>query len=223
MTLPLAGWYPDPENVQRWRWWNGNAWTENYSDPHPAAPAAAAAPMAVATPAAQMNAAPYSYSANTATLTAPAGTEWNTVWIWLIVLMPVVSIFSIFAIDVRSMFSADIMNDPTAMMFAIYTPGYFVILALGWIIYALSVWFSYLDWRELGRRGVPRPFHWAWSFLQSGVYPIGRSVIARRRIGRGISPMWVTIGVLVLSFIVVTVWMVYFFFTLFDQLGPLLS
>lgn len=220
MTLPFAGWYPDPDNSQRWRWWNGTAWTENYSDPQATA---AAAPAAATPPAAQMNAAPYNYSANAATLTAPAGTEWSTGWIWLIVLMPLVSMFSIFAIDARSMFSVDVMTDPTAMMGAIYSPGYFVVLALGWIIYALSVWFSYLDWRELGRRGVPRPFHWAWSFLQSGVYPIGRSVVAKRRIGRGISPMWVTIGVLVLSFVVVTVWTVNFISALITQLGPYLS
>jgi hypothetical protein len=47
---------------------------------------------------------------------------------------------------------------------------------------------------------VPKPFHFAWVFLSSGVYPIGRSVVVRRRTGAGIAPMWVTIGVLVLGF-----------------------
>ena len=61
----------------------------------------------------------------------------------------------------------------------------------------MSAWFAYLDWRELGRRGVPKPFHFAWVFLSSGVYPIGRSVVVRRRTGKGIAPMWVAIGTLV--------------------------
>lgn len=26
MTLPPAGWYPDPQSAQRWRWWNGQTW-----------------------------------------------------------------------------------------------------------------------------------------------------------------------------------------------------
>jgi FtsH-binding integral membrane protein len=48
---------------------------------------------------------------------------------------------------------------------------------------------------------MPRPFHFAWVFLSSVVYVISRSVVVRRRTGRGIAPMWVSIAGLVLSFI----------------------
>jgi hypothetical protein len=36
-TIP-AGWYPDPENSARSRWWNGSAWTASVSEPQPAPP-----------------------------------------------------------------------------------------------------------------------------------------------------------------------------------------
>lgn len=36
-TIP-AGWYPDPENNARSRWWDGTAWTASVSEPQPPAP-----------------------------------------------------------------------------------------------------------------------------------------------------------------------------------------
>lgn len=61
--------------------------------------------------------------------------------------------------------------------------------------------FAVLDRKWLLRHGYDRPFHWAWAFL-GVVYPIGRSVIVRRRAGRGIAPMWASIAILALSIIV---------------------
>lgn len=209
MTLPAAGWYPDPDNTQRSRWWNGAAWTDSYSDyqtpsaevpafaaPAYAAPAYAApaygAPQATP-PTAQM--APYDYSASTSTLTAPAGTPWSTVWIWIIVGIPVLSNLSILAIDWRGMVTA---SSEDAIMSMMYSPAYFIVTFLGFIAYGLGVWFAYLDYRVLQRRGVPKPFHWAWGFLNNYlVYTIGRSVVVKRRTGRGISPMWVSIAIFV--------------------------
>ena len=46
MTTP-AGWYPDPTDSTRNRWWDGMQWTENYAPAAPqAAPTAPAAPSA---------------------------------------------------------------------------------------------------------------------------------------------------------------------------------
>lgn len=42
MTEPTpAGWYPDPENAGQQRYWDGNAWTDNFAPGTVAAPAAA--------------------------------------------------------------------------------------------------------------------------------------------------------------------------------------
>ena len=76
----------------------------------------------------------------------------------------------------------------------------------------------YVDHRWLLRQGYVRPFHWAWAFLSS-VYPIGRSVVVRRRAGRGIAPMWVTIGVLALSIIVSIVVVVQVFNAVFSTMS----
>jgi hypothetical protein len=34
---PPAGWYADPEDGGRWRWWDGSAWTDHTSEPRPPA------------------------------------------------------------------------------------------------------------------------------------------------------------------------------------------
>ena len=173
MTITPAGWYPDPQNAGQSRWWDGTQWTEHRSAP---------------------------YVATTAMdLKAPEGTDPNTAWVWLIVALPVLPLLALLSVDWSTMYD---LSDPTGMnslaMFA--SPGYLFATVGGWASYGVCVWFAYLDWRELGRRGVPRPFHWAWAFLSSVVYVIGRAVVARRRTGTGIAPMWAAIGSVVLSF-----------------------
>ena len=60
LTMPSAGWYPDPTGMSALRWWDGMAWTEGthsgleqgvvpqqlFADPEPAAPEPAEAPVA---------------------------------------------------------------------------------------------------------------------------------------------------------------------------------
>ena len=60
---------------------------------------------------------------------------------------------------------------------------------LGLLPYALSVLLAALDRRALGRLGVVRPFHWAYAFIPAPVYLIGRTVVLRRRVGRGLAPL----------------------------------
>jgi hypothetical protein len=74
------------------------------------------------------------------------------------------------------------------------------------VVYAFCVVFAALDWRELKANGVPRPFHWAWSLFilvvgSPAVYVIGRTVVAKRRTGIGMAPLWVYIGLQVLAWI----------------------
>lgn len=48
-ALPAAGWYPDPADASRIRWWDGQKWTEHVavsSAGEPTAPSTDAAPSA---------------------------------------------------------------------------------------------------------------------------------------------------------------------------------
>jgi hypothetical protein len=179
-----AGWYPDPNAPGGQRWWDGTQWTEHVGQ--------AAQPYEPFAP-----------------VKAPAGTTTGTVWIWIIVLLPLLGLASIFLIDWKgyldSFFTAALSNDPSASTrasLALYTqPGYLLTVALGWLSYGVTVVFAALDVRELKKRGVPQPFHWAFAFLTSTVYIIGRSVVVRRRTGGGLAPLWVWIGTLVINII----------------------
>ncbi|MCU1580430.1 MAG: hypothetical protein JWP19_2634 [Rhodoglobus sp.] len=172
-TVP-AGWYPDPAGGPKQRWWDGTQWTEHFQEPY--SPAVAAA-----------------------VLKAPEGTPVYTPWIWIVALLPLLQLIPLATFDfggyVRGAMS------PYGSIAMMTSPGYLLLTLGGWVIYGLSALFAYLDWRRLAAVGMPRPFHFAWVFLSSVVYVIGRSVVVRRRTGRGITPMWVSIAGLVLSFI----------------------
>ncbi|MBX9473077.1 hypothetical protein [Microcella sp.] len=167
---------------------------------------------------------PYSRETPAAALRAPEGTDPYTLWIWLIVALPVVQTLPIFFIDWSSFIDAS-LADPTGLgaYSVLFSPAYLVLIAFGWIGTGLMFWFAYLDWRELQRRGVPQPFHWAWIFLtlavSYAVYTIGRSVVVKRRTGRGSAPMWITIATIVAGF-GVGIWItVVIFQGLFDVLS----
>jgi Protein of unknown function (DUF2510) len=174
------GWYADPAGSPALRWWDGASWTEHLSG--------------VAQPQATK-------------AERPALPETTPVYgwkIWLITLLPLLSVLVLlfwnptFRIEY---IGAD--RVPTLDPLSIYTASYFLLLFLGWAIYAALVVLAYFDWRSLRALGVVRPFHWAWSFLFSGVYVIGRSVIVHKVAGRrGLTPIWVWIGTVVVSIIV---------------------
>ena len=188
---PAAGWYPDPHGSGALRWWDGSRWGDQLA---PAAPSPYVAPSPYGPPPRRP--------------LAP-GTPVYTVWIWLVAVAPVVSGLLLFLLRPQPMFRAApggsgvVLTDPLALLGG---PMYFVVAALGWAITAAVVVFSWLDYRELVRRGVERPFHWAWSFLGI-VYPIGRTVIVRKVAdGRGLAPLWVAIAGLIVTMILAMVW-----------------
>ena len=75
------------------------------------------------------------------------------------------------------------------------------------VIYAAEVVFAFLDYRQLKKAGVQRPFHWAWAFLAAPyVYVIGRSVVVKRVTGGGLLPLWIFLGVVAVSFIIAIGW-----------------
>jgi hypothetical protein len=180
-TAP-AGWYPVAGTTQQ-RWWDGSAWTDHVYDSTLASTAGA--------------------------LKAPEGTNPSTVWFWLLAVgAPVIQLAGVLLESVwfNSLGTVD-YADPTALAEHEFTPTYLALVLLGWVGYALFVVDSALDYRVLRARGVPRPFHWAWAFLSVYVYAIGRSVVARRRTGTGLTPLWVFVAlnavVLVIGIVVV--------------------
>jgi hypothetical protein len=174
-----AGWFPDPSGGPGQRWWDGSQWSEHFSDvPHAGA------------------------TGTTAVASRPAPTGTTTPFILVFVLVPLLSVIALIFFDFHAYVDASL--DPTAGPLAQFTPAYLLLTLLGWVVYGLSALFAALDWRELKKRGVERPFHWAWTFLSSLAYIIGRTVILRRR-GKGegaMLPLFIAIGVTVLGAII---------------------
>lgn len=177
------GWYPDHANPALQRWWDGTQWTEHIQQSYVAGGVAAAQ------------------------LQAPAGTNWNTPWIWLVIAVPMLGLLPIF-------FLSDISATSVRYGTGTMTPGglgsQLLSLAITAVIAGLVILFAVLDHRELVRRGVPAPFHWAFAFfalLNLGViYAIGRGVVTKRRTGGGGVVTVVAILSIVVSVIVFIVW-----------------
>ena len=148
------------------------------------------------------------------------GARIYNVYIWLVVALPFVSLVLLpFYQPHFDVVATEHGYTSYGNPFGMFGPMYFAIVGVGFLAYALSVVFSWLDYRELERIGVVRPFHWAWTFLSALVYVIGRSVIVRRVApGRGLAPIWVTIGLYVLSLIVTIAWTVSFVSTMVHDL-----
>lgn len=157
---------------------------------------------------------PYQPYAPDAQLRAPEGTNTNTVWIWLVALLPLLGVAALFTIDITGYLRSAMQNpgSPAGMLDLLTSPGYVPTMVLGWVSSIAIIVFSYLDWRALKARGVPQPFHWAFSFLllaSAGiVYPIGRSVVVKRRAGGSMAPMWVAIAVYAVIIIASIAWTV---------------
>ena len=193
-TTP-AGWYPDPSFPQRMRWWDGVQWT-----PHLA-------------PAVQQL-LPFQR-----VLISHQTPVYNP-FIWAVVLLPLVPLLLMLTWQPEFRYITTRQGMTTLDPLSIYTPGYFLLQASGFIVYGVSVLMAFLDYRRLARSGVVRPFHWAWCFLSPAVYVIGRTVIVRKvALDRGMGPVWALIGVVVLSFIVAGIWMSTMMQSLYNQIG----
>jgi Protein of unknown function (DUF2510) len=216
VAVAPAGWYPVAAGSAEQRWWDGTRWTEHvYAQPTSVAPAygqtAAAVRPAVA-------------------LRAPEGVAPGTIWFWLLAVgAPVLTLLDLIPISVwLGQIIAGVSSSPSALLASEFNPAYVLVLLSGWFIYAVCIVFALLDWRELKARGVPRPFHWGWSFFVIAigwpvVYVIGRSVVVKRRTGSGLAPLWVFIGLEVVTFVVSCVVIISALLAYVSLLGDALS
>ncbi|MDQ0680423.1 hypothetical protein QFZ30_003805 [Arthrobacter pascens] len=194
---PSPGWYPDPAGTGRLRWWDGAVWTDQFSAPY--APAYAPG---------QQGPGPYapaSYTPERPRISSE--TPVYNPMIWIITLLPLLSVVLLLLWNPEfRLITIGSRNRTTIDPASIFTPAYFLLVFSGFATYAVSVLLAYFDSERLKRDGVVRPFHWAWSFLSGTVYVVGRSVIVRKVApDRGLVPVWVLIGVIVLSIVVSTI------------------
>lgn len=174
-----AGWYDDPAGSGQKRWWDGTQWSEHLHDPSLEVYGVVAKPV------------------------VGVGTPVYNPYIWLIVLLPLISTAAFASYDMAG-YMRDSLTGGNSVS-AMFSPSYLLLIALGWGLYLVTVLLAYFDWKRLTRDGYVRPFHWAWAFLSSTVYIIGRSVIVKRRSGRGLLPIWIMIGVFVIALVVAVV------------------
>jgi hypothetical protein len=200
-----AGWYPDPSGTPRTRWWDGLAWTDHYADTAQQPAEALSSTQQAAATAAPYQAQYQPAHAPSQQLHAPEGTSPYTPFIWAftaVLILPIVG-FALF--DFTGYMTASMEQPTTVSPLPLLTPSYIALLIAGWASYLLSALFAFLDYRALKNAGVPRPFHWAWTFLSTIVYPIGRSVVVKRRTGSGMLVLWIYIAAYVLYFLVVII------------------
>ena len=88
-TAP-AGWYPEPDGREGQRWWDGTRWTE-YATPLAAPPQPHSQQRSQAS-------APYDAEARAR---VPEGTPVDTVWIWLVVALPILPVVAFLFWDVE--------------------------------------------------------------------------------------------------------------------------
>lgn len=153
-------------------------------------------------------------------MTAPPGSDAGatgspqTLWIWLLVALPVICIIPMLFIDLRSIADSayqGVLIGDAAVTLAIYTePAYLSLYGIVAAAMLVSIPLAVLDRRALAAHGVPRPFHWAFILLVFVVgslpYVIGRDVVARRRTGRWSGAAWVAIALAAAGLIGVVVY-----------------
>ncbi|GAB3804954.1 hypothetical protein GCM10028798_26050 [Humibacter antri] len=152
------------------------------------------------------------------------GTSALTWPVWLVVGLPLLTTIAYMFVDFTSYFRAVIalsasganpggaeISHLTSTMSG-FIVGALLVDVLGFVVYGLGVMFAYFDWRELGRRGFVRPFHWAWAFLTlvtfgiPFVYVIGRTVVSHRRGGKdALWPVWALVAVIVIGIVLIVI------------------
>jgi hypothetical protein len=181
-ATPQPGWYPAPNGSGRLQWWDGQSWTGHFNNPYP--------PRALS-PRPKLS----------------EDTEVYNPFIWLVAVLPLVPILFLLGWNPVLHFRRLGPNQLQAVdPSSIFSVAYFLAIGSVWLVFAVCALLAFLDWQRLRRDGVVRPFHWAWVFLNPAVYVVGRSIIVHQVAPRrGLTPIWVLIGVYVLTFLITAV------------------
>ena len=174
---PVApeGWYADPVGRPQYRFWSGVQWTE-HTHPYPFARSAESAMRRVRDRQPRL----------------PAGTRVNSVWVWLIVGLFVLSfaVSYVFLLGFGRILERG-LSGSAGIALSFYTdPAYWILIGISWVILAATVVCAWRDTRYLSSIGLRRPFHWAFAFLGPLVYMIGRSIVAGRAVAGSSRPLW---------------------------------
>jgi len=200
-TYIQPGWYPDPSGAPHQRWWDGTQWSEA-TQPNAAPPAWQGMPAVSA----GYSPAPYAttpYSFDSPAYTDRPGVNPNTPAAWAIAFAPLLVFVELAILFAMGAMTIEQIMDTEPSLNTVNTGD----LLLRGVLWILVIVLAIADTHELKRRGVEKPFHWAFTILgiipiASLVYFIGRTVVAKRRTGRGLAPLFVWIGCLVVSFAV---------------------
>jgi len=181
MTAP-EGWFPDPVGLPQYRFWSGTAWTE-HTYPY----------------ALMRTAEPLFRQELERQAPLPAGTQPNSIWVWLISVVSLASgiVGIAYTSDLGHMLEQT-MSGPYASLQLYTEPGIWIQIAIVYIALGAIVVFSWFDSRYLRRIGLLRPFHWAWAFLSPLAYMIGRPVIASRAVAGSYWPLWLFAAITIL-------------------------
>ena len=131
----------------------------------------------------------------------PEGTRLSTPWVWIIAVLPLISLVDTLTTDYSSLVDSATATSTTVPAMS----GREALSSLlGLLLWGATVLFAWFDHKALRARGVVRPFHWAFAFIPvTLVYLIGRFVVLRKRVGRGDGgPLWLHIAVVLLCTIV---------------------
>lgn len=155
---------------------------------------------------------------------APRNTPTATTWIWIAIGISLLVWFSVFLLDGSTF--ADISVNPSmepnsTELTALFGQTAIVSLVSLFASIALVV-LTYLDWRELGNRGIEQRFHWAWSILSVVlglgllISIIGRTVVLQRQGLRAMQVLWAYLATIVIGLIISGIWIA-------SVIGPVLE
>jgi hypothetical protein len=137
----------------------------------------------------------------------PPGTRVDTVWVWLIVVVPWLLASTIFLFDIRAVLDALWVDDTDAALGHV-AAHLALLVGSSLATIGLALLFAFRDARRLRAVGVAHPFPWGFAAIAGIVYVIGRQVVLRKVTRAPIAPLVVSIVLYVLWYSAFGAWAV---------------